>query len=143
MSQDKVKKRSTVGDFKPGNVASMTAGGAHGALRRLENGQEQRRDVLELKAERLQEFERSGRLGWLVDRLAELDALTELFWERAHVCYDASDIDGVYRASQEIRRLVKQMAQLVAEHRTEEGAAGRPVLDYEAIRAQMQGASDA
>ena len=142
MSQDNGKKRSTVGDFKPGNVASMTAGGAHGALRRLENGQEQRRDVLELKAERLQEFARSGRLGWLVDRLAELDALTELFGDRARICYNAGDLDGLFRASQEIRRLVKQTAQLLTEHRTEEGAAGRPVLDYEAILAAQRGQAD-
>ena len=136
-------KRNHVASFKPGNVAAMSANGAHGALKRLQTGQEQRRDVLELKAERLQEFARSGRLGWLVDRLAELDTLTELFGDRARFCYDANDLDGLYRASQEIRSLVKQMAQLLTEHRAEEGAAGGPVLDYAAIRAQMQGADDA
>ena len=127
-----------VGSFQPGNVESMTAGGAHGALKRLQNGQEQRRDVLELKAERLQEFARSGRLGWLVDRLAELDTLTELFGDRARFCYDQGDLDGLYRASQEIRGLVKQMAQLLTEHRAEEGAAGGPVLDYEALLAAQR-----
>ena len=136
-------KRNHVASFKPGNVAAMSANGAHGALKRLQTGQEQRRDVLELKAERLQEFARSGRLGWLVDRLAELDTLTELFGDRARACYDANDIDGVYRASKEIRGLIRQMTQLLTEHRTEEGAAGGPVLDYAAIRAQMQGADDA
>jgi len=132
-----------VGSFKKDNVESMTAGGCHGALTRLQKGQEQRHDVLELKAERLQEFARSGRLGWLIDRLAELDTLCELFGDRARVCHGQGDIDGLYRASQEIRRLVKQMAKLVTEHRAEEGGAGGPVLDYEAIlAAQREGQGD-
>ena len=127
-----------VGSFKADNVESMTAGGAHGALKRLQTGQEQRRDVLELKAERLQEFARSGRLGWLVDRLAELDTLTELFSDRARACYNEGDLDGLFRASKEIRGLVKQMTNLLTEHRAEEGAAGGPVLDYEAILAAQR-----
>jgi len=128
---------SCVSSFKSGNVESMTAGGAHGALKRLQTGQEQRRDVLELKAERLQEFARSGRLGWLIDRLAELDTLTELFSDRARVCYDAGDIDGVYRASKEIRGLVKQMTQLLTEHRAEEVSQGSGDI-IDAIRAAKE-----
>ena len=122
-------KQNHVASFQPGNVAAMSANGAHGALKRLQNGQEQRRDVLELKAERLQEFARSGRLGWLVDRLAELDTLTELFSDRARACYNEGDLDGLFRASKEIRGLVKQMTNLLTEHRAEEGATGSPTLE--------------
>ena len=134
------KGQQHVASFQKGNVAAMKHG-AHGALKRLEQGLEQRRDVLELKAEKLQEFARTGRLGWLIDRLAELDTLAELFGDRARYCYDEGDIDGLYRASKEIRGLVKQMTNLLTEHRTEEEAAG-PVLDYETIRAQMENSDD-
>ena len=137
----KPKRRRNPGDFQRGNVAAMKHG-AHGALKRMEQGIEQRRDVLELKAERLHEFERTGRLGWLIDRLAELDTLAELFGDRARYCYNAGDIDGLYRASKEIRGLVRQMKELLTEHRNEEGAGG-PVLDYEQVLARQKDTADA
>jgi len=132
----RTKGQTHVASFQKGNAAAMKHG-AFGMQKRMEQGQEQRRDVLELKAEKLQEFARAGRLGWLIDRLAELDTLAELFGDRARYCYDANDIDGLYRASKEIRGLVKQMTNLLTEHRTEEGAQGSGII-IDAIQAARE-----
>jgi len=139
----RTKGQTHVASFQPGNVAAMTAGGASGALRRWERGELQRPFFQELKAQKLHEIQEVGRLGIATDKLADLLVLHELFQERMDACHTEQDIDGMYRASQELRRLTSQILKGIEVHRTEESAAGGPVLDYDAIRAQMQGANDA
>ena len=118
-----------VGSFKPNNVESMTAGGASGALRRWERGELQRPFFQELKAQKLHEIQAVGRLGITTDKLADLLVLHDLFQEQMDACHAEKNIDGMYRASQELRRLTAQILKGIEVHRTEEGAGGKLTLE--------------